>query len=162
MHMRVFALILALAALSPAASQAAGRVGSSASRSPFPDDIAVSLTSAGIQAADASEIDSGSLSVGPRRAVRVALRNFGGFAYPYTSGWVRVGRVTLHLVRVVRSSSRGALGLFPDQLVWLVVIRDVTIPNLGPPGRSRPLTYIGTMAVFVRTDVQRYIVATSF
>jgi hypothetical protein len=92
----------------------------------------------------------------------VALRTFGGFAYPYTSGWVRVGRVTLHLVQVVRSSSRGALGLFPDQLVWLVVIRDVTIPNLGPPGRSRPLTYIGTMAVFVRTDVPRYIVATSF
>jgi hypothetical protein len=93
----------------------------------------------------------------------VALRNFGGFAYPYTSGWVRVGRVTLHLVRVVRSSSRGELGLFPDQLVWLVVIRDVTIPNLGPPhGRRGPLTYTGTMAVFVRTDVPRYILAASF
>jgi hypothetical protein len=96
-----------------------------------------------------------------QRAVRVALRNFGGFAYPSTSGWVRVGRVTLHLVRVVRSSSRGAFGLFPDQLVWLVVIRDVTIPNLGP-GRSRPLIYTGTMAVFVRTDVPRYILAASF
>jgi hypothetical protein len=136
-------------------------VGSSTSRSPLPEDIAVSLTSTGIQVADAAAIDSGSLPVGPRRAARVAVRNFGGFAYPYTSGWVRVGRVTLHLVRIVRSSSRGALGLFPDQLVWLVVIRDVTIPNLGRPGRSRPHTYTDTMAVFVRTDVPRYIIATS-
>jgi hypothetical protein len=43
------------------------------------------------------------------------------------------------------------------------VIRDVTIPNLGPPhGRRGPLTYTGTMAVFVRTDVPRYILAASF
>jgi hypothetical protein len=161
--MRLVALILFLAVVCPAASHAARPAPSSPTRSALTEDIALSLASTGIEVAEAAENAGGSFPVGPRRAVRVALRNFGGFAYPYTSGWVRVGRVTLHLVRVVRSSSRGELGLFPDQLVWLVVIRDVTIPNLGPPhGRRGPLTYTGTMAVFVRTDVPRYILAASF
>jgi hypothetical protein len=67
----------------------------------------------------------------------------------------------VHLVRVVRSNSVGPLGLSPDQVVRLVVIRDVEIPDLGPPGRPhRP--FIAWMGVFVRTDVPRYIVATSF
>jgi hypothetical protein len=160
--MRLVALMIFLSALCPAASHAARPAPPSLTRSALTEDIALSLASTGIEVVDEPEVNAGPLPVGPRRAVRVALRNFGGFAYPYTSGWVRVGRVTLHLVRVVRSSSRGQLGLFPDQLVWLIVIRDVTIPNLGPPGRSRPLTYTGTMAVFVRTDVPRYILATSF
>jgi hypothetical protein len=160
--MRLVALMVLLSAVCPAASHAARPAPSSPIRSSLPEGIALSLASTGIEVVDASDVNAGSFPMSRQRAVRVALRNFGGFAYPYTSGWVRVGRVTLHLVRVVRSSSRGALGLFPDQLVWLVVIRDVTIPNLGPPGRSRPFTYTGTMAVFVRTDVPRYILAASF
>ena len=86
------------------------------------------------------------------------MKQFGGFAGPYRSGWQRLGRVSVHLVRVVGSNSRGPLGLFPEQVVWLVVIRDVTIPILGPPGGR----YLGWLAVFVRTDVPRYVVAASF
>jgi len=37
-----------------------------------------------------------------------------------------------------------------------------TLPILGPPGRPGPPSYIGMLAVFVRTDVPSYIVATSF
>jgi hypothetical protein len=83
-------------------------------------------------------------------------------ARPYSSGWHRVGRVTVHLVRVVSSNTVGKLGLFPDQLAWLVVIRDVTIPIIGPPGRPRPPSDISMLAVFVRTDIPRYILAASF
>jgi hypothetical protein len=83
-------------------------------------------------------------------------------ARPYSSGWHRVGRVTVHLVRVVSSNTVGKLGLFPDQLAWLVVIRDVTIPIIGPPGRPGPSSYISMLAVFVRTDIPRYILAASF
>ncbi|PYO45209.1 MAG: hypothetical protein DMD33_00250 [Gemmatimonadetes bacterium] len=70
--------------------------------------------------------------------------------------------MTVHLVRVVSSNTVGKLGLFPDQLAWLVVIRDVTIPILGPPGRPGPRSYTGMLAVFVRTDTPRYILAASF
>ena len=59
-----------------------------------------------------------------------------GFAKPYALGWRRVGRVSVHLVEIVRSNTVGRLGLFPGQLAWL--------------------------GVFVRTDSPRYIVATSF
>jgi len=48
--------------------------------------------------------------------------------------------VTVHLVRVVSSNTVGKLGLFPDQLAWLVVIGDLTIPNriiMAPLTRSR-------------------------
>jgi hypothetical protein len=100
-------------------------------------------------------------SVNARQARRIATKKFGGFAHPYTSSWKRLGRVSVYLARVVRSDSRGPLGLFPDQLVWLVVIRDVTIPDLGPPGRPHH-PFIGWLGVFVRTDTPRYVVAASF
>ena len=83
-------------------------------------------------------------------------------ARPYPSGWVRVDRVTVHLVRVLRSNTIGPLGLFPDQVEWVAVIRDVTVPLLGAPGRPGPQSYLATLGVFVRTDMPRYIVATTF
>ena len=120
--------------------------------------VALGLHGAGI---DVVPTSPAATSVSAQQARRIATKNFGGFARPYTSGWTRVGRVSVYLARVVRSNSRGPLGLFPDQLVWLVVIRDVTLPNLGPPGQPhRP--FIGWMCVFVRTDVPRYVVATGF
>jgi hypothetical protein len=143
------AVLLAALVLSPA-------------RSPLPD-VAVSLPNSGIEVVDAADVDVASLTVGSRRAVRVASRNFAGLARPYESGWARVGRVSVHLVRVVRTNTVGPLGLFPDQVVWLVVIRDVTVPDLGPPrpgGRRVP--FIGMLGVFVRTDTPRYVVATTF
>ena len=120
--------------------------------------VALGLHSAGI---DVVPTPPTVTSVSARQARRIATRNFGRFARPYTSGWKRVGRVSVYLARVVRSNSRGSLGLFPDQLVWLVVIRDVTLPDLGPPGRPhRP--FLAWMGVFVRTDMPRYVVATGF
>jgi hypothetical protein len=120
--------------------------------------IALGLHGAGIDVTPAQPTPT---VVGARQARHLAVHTFGGFAHPYTSGWLRLGRVSVHLVRVVRSNSTGPLGLFPAQLVWLVVIRDVTIPDLGPPGRPHR-AFIGWMGVFVRTDVPRYIVATTF
>ena len=120
--------------------------------------VALGLHSAGIDVVPAS---STATQVSARQARRIATKNFGGFAPPYTSGWKRIGRVSVYLARVVQSNSLGPLGLFSDQLIWLVVIRDVSIPDLGPPGRPhRP--FIGWLGVFVRTDVPRYIVAASF
>jgi hypothetical protein len=89
------------------------------------------------------------------------VRRFGGFARPYPPGWTRVGPLSVHLVRVVRSNSAGPLGLFPDQLAWLVVIRDVEIPDLGPPGRPHR-SFVGWLGVFVRSDRPRSVVATTF
>src|SRR5256714_3375703 len=83
--------------------------------------IALGLHGAGIDVVPAN-VPAPALSA--RAARRVALRNFGGFAGPYTRGWRRVGRVSVHLVEVVRSNTVGRLGLFPGQVVWLVVIRD--------------------------------------
>jgi hypothetical protein len=120
--------------------------------------VALGLQSAGVDVVPTPPTPT---SISARQARRIATKNFGGFAHPYTSGWKRVGRVSVYLARVVRSNTLGPLGLFPDQLVWLVVIRDVSIPDLGPPGRPhRP--FIGWMGVFVRTDIPRYIVAASF
>ena len=120
--------------------------------------VALGLHGAGIDVLPAPPTAT---RVSARQARRVATRSFGGFAHPYTSGWKRVGRVSVYLARVVRSNSRGPLGLFPDQLVWLVVICDVSIPDLGPPGRPHR-QFIGWMGVFVRTDMPRYVVAASF
>jgi hypothetical protein len=131
------------------------------SRSVLPEDVALTLPSSGIDVRDASEVTRATFPITGRRAVRIAWRNFHGMARPYASGWARVGRVTVHLVRVVRSNSVGPLGLFPDQLVWLVVIRDATIPNLGPPGPG-PQSFNAMLGVFVRTDTPRFIVATTF
>ncbi len=116
-------------------------------RSVLPEDVAMSLTNSGIEVRDASEVKRGSSYMTSRHAVAIARRNFGGMARPY-SGW--------------HSNTVGKLGLFPDQLAWLVVIRDVTIPILGPPGRPGPRSYTGMLAVFVRTDTPRYILAASF
>ena len=124
----------------------------------IPDEVVVGLHTVGI---DVVAADSAAPTVGPRSARQVALKNFRGFAYPYTSGWTRVGRVSVHLARVVHSNSVGPLGLFPGQLVWVVAIRDVTLPDLGPPGHPHH-AFVGNLAVFVRTDVPRYIVATGF
>ncbi len=120
--------------------------------------IALGLHGAGI---DVLPADVPAPALGARAARHVALRNFGGFARPYALGWRRVGRVSVNLVEVVRSNTVGRLGLFPGQQVWLVVIRDVSIPDLGPPGRLHG-DFVGWLGVFVRTDSPRYIVATSF
>jgi hypothetical protein len=120
--------------------------------------VALGLHSAGI---DVVPTPPTATAVSARQARRIATKNFGGFAHPYTSGWKRAGRVSVYLARVVGSNSRGPLGLFPDQLVWLVVIRDVTIPDLGPPGRPHH-PYLAWLGVFVRTDIPRYVVAASF
>jgi hypothetical protein len=120
--------------------------------------VALGLHSAGI---DVVPTPPTVTSVSAGQARRIATKNFGGFAHPYTSGWKRVGPVSVYLARVERSNSRGPLGLFPDQLVWLVVIRDVTLPDLGPPGRSHH-PFIAWLGVFVRTDMPRYVVATGF
>ena len=120
--------------------------------------VALGLHGAGIDVVPAPPIAT---RVTARQARRIATKNFGGFARPYGSGWTRDGRVSVYLAHVVQSSSRGPLGLFPEQLVWLVVIRDVTFPDLGPPGRPhRP--FIGWLGVFVRTDTPRYVVAAGF
>ncbi len=144
--MQALALVAVAAALAPAPS-------------PVPDEVTLGLPRAGIEVVDASDVAPGSLPVSSRQAVQIARKGFGGFARPYTSGWVRLGRVTVHLVRVVRSSSSG---LFVGQVVWLVVIRDATLPIFGPPGRSGPRYSVGPLAVFVRTGEPRYILAAGF
>jgi hypothetical protein len=128
---------------------------------PVPEEVTIGLPSAGIEVADAGDVPIGSLAVSSQRAVRAATRNFGGFARPYGSGWTRVDRVSVHLVRIVSSSGSA---LCPGEVVWLVVIRDVSIPDLWPPrpGQRRPRVFIEWLAVFVRTDAPRYLVAASF
>lgn len=132
------------------------------SRTPLPDGVALSLSSVGIEPREASAVTRATLRVTGKDAVHIAFGKFGVLAHSYTSGWLRMGRVSVHLVRIVRTSSVGPLGLFPDQLVWMVVIRDVSFPIIGPPGRPGPQSYVGWLAMFVRTDLPRWIVATSF
>ena len=117
-----------------------------------------------IGVSDASSVDPSSVAVSYLRADRIALRKFGWVARPYAaSGWVRVHRVTVHLVRVVpppigwpdRRGFVSTAPLKPGDLAWLVVIRDATIPILGPPGG----TYIAPLAIFVRTDEPSFVVA---
>lgn len=130
-------------------------------RSPLPEEVASSLPFAGLEVVDAIDVDE-SLPVSSRRAARLAWRHFRDLALPYGPGWARTNRLSVHLVRVLRSSTVSRLGLFRDQIMWLVVVRDVTVPLLGPPGRSRSRSQIATLAVFVRTDVPQYIVASTF
>jgi hypothetical protein len=152
--MRLFALTFAALSLSTTAPAPA--------RSPLPENVALSLLNGGIDVRDASDLTAAAFPVTARRAARIAWRNFHDRAPADTSGWVRVGRVTVHLVRVRRSNTVGPLGLFPDQLVWLVVIRDVTIPNLGPSGNPAPRSFNAMLGVFVRTDTPQFIAAATF
>jgi hypothetical protein len=64
-------------------------------------------------------------------------------------------RISVYLVRVL-PSSRSSLPA--DAIVWLVVIRDATIPSLGP----RFGAWIQTLAVFVSTDKPRFLESISF
>ena len=120
--------------------------------------VALGLHGVGIDVVAAPPVAT---SVSWRQARRVALKDFAAFAPRYTDGWTRLGRVSVYFARIERSNSLGPLGLFPDQLVWLVVVRDVLIPDLGPPGRPHR-DFVGWLAVFVRTDVARYILASTF
>jgi hypothetical protein len=53
-------------------------------------------------------------------------------------------------------SSRSSLPA--DAVVWLVVIRDATIPSLGPGVGD----WVQTLAVFVSTDKPRFLESLSF
>ena len=132
------------------------------SRAPLPEDVALGLADGGIVVADGPPGDGTMFPVTAAGAVRIAWRHFGGMAARYRFGLTRVGRTTVHLVRVVESDSVGPDGLFPGQVVWLVVIRDVNVPILGPPRKHRPPSYLASLAVFVRTDTARYALGASF
>lgn len=160
------AAVVALLALAPPADLAASHV--SPPPSPVPEDIKLALAEQSIGVADATDVSPVSLRVSSARARRVALKNFSWTVLPYRSGWIRMNRITTHLVRL--SEIRRASGRFdfPDMhplhagdLAWLVVIRDATLPLLGPPGRPGPRSYMAPLAVFVSTDEPRYVRAMS-
>jgi hypothetical protein len=138
---------------------------------PVPDYVKARLVDYSIGADDAVDVAPASLKVPLRQARQVALKHF-DWALRHHDGSSRVGRITVHLVRlsaVTTASGRvdfiGPPHLHVGDLAWLVVIRDVSIPNLGPPappGRPpRPLTYLADIGVFVRTDTPNWVSAVS-
>lgn len=158
--MRFFAVAIAGLALSVPVTEAKARA---PRQTPLPEDVALALADGGIEVVDGSDVDAGNLAVTSNRAVRMALGHFAGMEHMYTPGWTRLGRVTVHLVRVLRSDSVGPAGLFPDQLVWMVVIRDVDVAVLGPPRKNRrSRVELQSLAFFLRTDAPRWIVASTF
>jgi hypothetical protein len=115
--------------------------------SPLPPEVTAGLTPYGIEVVAAGT----TVPVPASQAFRTARKHVGLWARPYTAGWVRLGRMSANLVRVVHSESL----LSEGQVVWLVVIRDATIPVLGPRGG----TYVGSIGVFVGSDKARFLEA---
>jgi hypothetical protein len=151
--MRTVALVLLAGAI----------VAPTAVASPVPEDVGASLAAECYPVADAS-LPPSSLPVGPRRALRVAMRNLGWAVLPYGARWSRVGRITVHLVQLREPPTADGRCSFMNlnpirvgDLAWLVVIRDATIPLIGPPGRPGPKRYVAPLAVFVRTDVPVFV-----
>jgi hypothetical protein len=161
--MRVLGVLVLVAILIPAATQAA-RTERSPSPTPIPDDVRLGLAQLSIGVSSPGEVKPSSLPVRYKQALRIARKKVGWMIRPAMSGWVRVHRITLHLVRLtpppVLPERRGFVSAAPlriGDLAWLVVVRDATIPVLGPPGG----TYIAPLAVLVRTDQARFVVAMS-
>jgi hypothetical protein len=99
----------------------------------------------------------GSLPVGPRKALRIVTRHFGGFGG---------SRPAVYLVRIVGHPDptkppapgvRGWTDIRPlgvGDLVWVGVIRGARIPTAGRPGRNDR----ATLAVLVQTTQPRTVV----
>ena len=114
---------------------------------PLPPEVTAGLSPYGIEVVAAET----TVPVSAHRATRIARRHVRISIRPYPSAWVRVGRVSAHLVRVVHRD----FALREGQIVWLVVIRDASIPVLGPRGG----TYFASIGVFVASDDARFIEA---
>jgi hypothetical protein len=130
---------------------------------PVPADVKQGLACHSIGVVDASDAAPRSLAVDSRMALRI-VRTHTVWTIPhpkYNHGWTLAGRrITVHLVRLTDppSGSNGLVSTAPlhaGSLVWLVVIRNVEIPVLGPRGGS----YLADVAVFVETTRPRFVVA---
>ena len=127
-----------------------------------PEDVRTALDQLSVGVAGVPSTNVPNLPVGYKAAFRVAESKAGWMVRPYRSDWVRVHRITIHLVRIVPPlvlpDHHGFVSLAPlriGDLAWLVVMRDATIPILGPPGG----TYIAPIAVFVRTEQPTFVAA---
>lgn len=158
--------VLALAALVAAVPASAHTSARDAVPKPtiVPEDVRTALAELSVGVADVPSTNVPNLPVAYKAAFRVAKSKAGWMARPYRSDWVRVHRITIHLVRIVPPlvlpEHHGFVSLAPlriGDLAWLVLMRDATIPILGPPGG----TYIAPIAVFVRTDQPTFVVAVS-
>jgi hypothetical protein len=161
--MRVLAVLVLVATLVPAATQAAGTE-PSPSPTPIPDDVRLGLAQLSIGVSSLAGVKPSSQPVRYQQALRIAKKKVGWMIRPEMSGWIRVHRITIHLVRLtlppVLAERRGFVSTAPlriGDLAWLVVLRDATIPVLGPPGGI----YVAPIAVFVRTDEPKFVVAMS-
>jgi hypothetical protein len=161
--MRALAVIAVLAAIVPVRSQAAG-LERAPSPTRVPADVRTALAELSVGVASPVDIDPSLLSVRYKTALRIAQKHVGRMVRPYRSGWSRVHRIAIHLVRIVPPiplpDHHGFVSLAPlriGDLAWLIVMRDATIPVLGPPGG----TYVAPIAVFVRTDEPAFVVAMS-
>jgi hypothetical protein len=161
---RVFAMIMLVAVVTPVGG-ALARTSSTPTPTVVPEDVRAALADLSIGVASATAVNTASLTVGYRRAFRIAEHKAGWMIRAYGHGWTRVDRLTIHLVRIVpplfgEPDHHAFVSISPlliGDLAWLIVMRDATIPILGPPGG----TYIAPIAVFVRTDVPKFVVATT-
>jgi hypothetical protein len=147
-----FAVVVAVAVSPPA--MAAGRI---AAAPQLPADVQAGLAARSIDVEQAINVSRDSVAVTARRALRIVKRSFGG---------AHGTQPAVHLVRIVAHpavfdpSVPGALGwtdigpLQVGDLAWVVVIRNATIPILGPPGG----TYCATLVVLVQTAQPRWVV----
>lgn len=163
--MRALAVI-ALVALSTALSASAhsSRNRSVPKPTMVPEDVRTALAELSVGVAGLANTNTPKLPVGYKVAFRVAENKAGWMVRPYRSDWVRVHRITVHLVRIVPPlvlpEHHGFVSLAPlriGDLAWLIVMREATIPILGPPGGA----YLAPVAVFVRTDEPSFVAAVS-
>lgn len=169
--MRILAIFVVFSALALPAMAAARPI---PSPSPVPQDVRDALAQwSSIGVADATDVAPSTLPVGPARAYRAAAKAFARDARPKTvlaigSGWslLLTHPITISLVRLTgRPQGAGWTDIDPLQvgdLVWIVVIRNVPIPNLGPPNPLSGSFWLESLVVFVRTDVPRRGPAISF
>jgi hypothetical protein len=145
--MRVFTVVIAALVL---AATALGAAGTAAVPSDVRDGLAAQSIEVGLPTGAPAQ-----LPVSATRAKRIVKR----------LGFVNGHAVGVYLVRVTGHpgpfdplpAGHGWTPITPLQvgdLAWIVVIRDATIPILGPPGG----TYKATLVVIVETTHPKWVV----
>jgi hypothetical protein len=146
--MRVFIVVVAAVVLAATARAAAHTT-------PLPSDVRDGLVAQSLEVGQPTGAPA-RLPVSAARAKPIAKRQF---------GFVHGHGVGVYLVRITGHPSpfdplpagRGWTPIAPLQvgdLAWIVVMRDATIPRLGPPGG----TYKATLVVIVETRHPKYVV----
>ncbi len=55
------------------------------------------------------------------------------------------------------ADARRRVASYQNQLLWLLIVEDVTYPVIGPAGRTGPDTYVSDMAAYLDPNTGKFV-----